>query len=128
MTPPTGGPTTGPTRAGTVSQASEPTSSLLDTVRRMTSRTTGTIIAQASAWTTRATTMPPIECDSPQRIEPMVKVAIAARKMMRAPTRDASQPDTGMNTASDIRYEVSASLRWIGLTPKSAAIAGNDVE
>ena len=33
-----------------------------------------------------------------------------------------------MKTARARRYEVSASLRWIGFAPKSAAIAGSAVE
>ena len=45
MKPPTGGPITGPISAGTVSQASEPTSSRFGTDFRITSRPTGTIMA-----------------------------------------------------------------------------------
>src|SRR6185437_14240266 len=37
------------------------------------------------------------------------------------------QPLAGMNTASDKRYEVTASLSASGLVPMSVAIAGSDV-
>ena len=45
MKPPSGGPITGPIRAGMVSQASAEISSAFGTVRKMTSRPTGTIMA-----------------------------------------------------------------------------------
>ena len=85
MKPPSGGPRTGPISAGTVSQASEPTSSRFSTLRRMTSRPTGTIIDPPIPWTMRAATISGIEPDSPQQIEPRTKVRIAERKTMRAP-------------------------------------------
>jgi hypothetical protein len=56
-----------------------------------------------------------------------VKTTIAARNTVRAPKRSAIQPLRGMNTASDSRYEVSASLSAIGSSPRSRAIAGSDV-
>ena len=99
MKPPTGGPMTGPISAGTVSQASEPTSSCFGTDLRITSRPTGTIMAPPMPWMMRATTSAPIESEKPQRIEPMVKITIASRKMMRAPKRSASQPEAGRKTA-----------------------------
>ena len=85
MKPPSGGPITGPISAGTVSQASEPTSSCFGTECRMTRRPTGTIIAPPIPCTTRAKTSVAIESERPQRIEPIVKSAIARRKMVRAP-------------------------------------------
>ncbi len=85
MKPPSGGPITGPIRAGTVSQASEPTSSRFCTDFRITRRPTGTIMAPPMPWTTRAKTSQPIEPEKPQRIEPIVKMAIARRKTVRAP-------------------------------------------
>ena len=70
MKPPTGGPSTGPISAGTVSQASEPTSSCLATLLRITSRPTGIIIEPPIPWTIRAATISGIELDNPQAIEP----------------------------------------------------------
>jgi len=99
MKPPTGGPITGPISAGTVSQASEPTSSRFSTDRRITSRPTGTIMAPPIPWMMRAPTSVAIELEKPQRIEPMVKIAIAARKTLRAPCLSASQPEAGRKTA-----------------------------
>ncbi len=128
MKPPSGGPSTGPKSAGTVSHASEDTSSAFDTVLRIASRPTGTIIAPPMPCTMRPNTIAPIEWEKPHRIEPDVKVAIASTKMIRAPNRSASQPEVGMKIASASRYEVSASFRWIGLTPKSTAIAGSAVD
>ncbi len=52
---------------------------------------------------------------------------MAARNTVRAPNRSAVQPLIGMNTASDSRYEVTASLSVSGLVPMSAAIAGSEV-
>ena len=37
---------------------------------------------------------------APQAIEPSVNTAIAAQKVRRMPNRSATQPETGMNTAS----------------------------
>ena len=53
MKPPSGGPITGPIRAGMVSQASAEISSAFGTVRRMTSRPTGTIMAPPMPWMMR---------------------------------------------------------------------------
>ena len=52
---------------------------------------------------------------------------MAARNTVRAPKRSAIQPLKGMNTASDSKYEVSASLSAIGSSCRSAAMAGSDV-
>ena len=100
MKPPTGGPTTGPISAGTVSQASEPTSSVFDTVRRITSRPTGTIIAPPMPWTTRAKTISPIELDSPHRIEPMVKMTIGEAED-RARAEAVGEPAGGRDEDGD---------------------------
>ena len=56
MKPPSGGPITGPISAGMVSQASAEISSDFGTVRRMTSRPTGTIMAPPMPWTMRNST------------------------------------------------------------------------
>ena len=85
MKPPSGGPITGPISAGTVSQASEPTNSCFGTASQMTSRPTGTIIAPPIPCTTGRRRVSRHEPERPQRIEPIVKSAIARRKMVRAP-------------------------------------------
>ena len=56
MKPPSGGPITGPIRAGMVSQASEEISSDFGTLRRMTRRPTGTIMAPPRPCTMRKAT------------------------------------------------------------------------
>src|SRR5882762_192648 len=56
-----------------------------------------------------------------------MKTAMAVENTARAPKRSAVQPLAGMNTASDSRYEVMASLCVRGLVPMSAAIAGSEV-
>ena len=99
MKPPTGGPSTGPISAGIVSQAREPTSSFFGTVRRITSRPTGTIMAPPTPCTIRAPMISGIELERPASAEPSANTAIAARNTSRAPSRSASQPDTGMKTA-----------------------------
>ncbi len=53
MKPPSGGPSTGPSSAGMVSQASAEIISDLVTLRRITSRPTGTIIAPPRPCTMR---------------------------------------------------------------------------
>ena len=59
MKPPSGGPITGPISAGMVSQASAEISSDFGTVRKMTSRPTGTIMAPPMPWMTRNRTKSP---------------------------------------------------------------------
>ena len=49
MKPPSGGPITGPTSAGTVTQAIAFTSALLSIVRSSTSRPTGVVVGPADA-------------------------------------------------------------------------------
>src|SRR6476646_9949534 len=75
----------------------------------------------------RARTNCEIELDSAQPIEPSTNTAMAARNTVRAPNRSAVQPLIGMKTASESRYEVTASLSVSGLVPMSAAIAGREV-
>src|SRR3954464_14572113 len=67
------------------------------------------------------------DCDSAQPIEPTMNTPIAIENTERAPNRSAVQPEAGMNTASDSRYDVIASFNVSGLVPISAAIAGSDV-
>ena len=75
------------------------TSSLFGTERTSTSRPTGTIMAPPRPWKTRASTNCGKESLIPQRIEPIVKITMAARNTVRAPKRSATQPLMGMNTA-----------------------------
>src|SRR5712671_5179083 len=103
MKPPSGGPITGPTSAGTVTHAMALTSALLSMERSSTSRPTGVIMAPPTPCRIRAITKWVTEEDSAQPIEPT------------------------MNTASDSRYEVIASFSVSGLVPISAAIAGSEV-
>ena len=127
MKPPSGGPITGPTSAGTVTHAMALTSALLSIERSSTSRPTGVIIAPPAPCTMRAITKWVTEDDSAQPIEPTMNTAMAIENTARAPKRSAVQPLAGMNTASDSRYEVIASFRVSGLVPISAAIAGSEV-
>src|SRR6266478_346725 len=127
MKPPSGGPITGPIKAGTVTQAIALTSALLSIERNRTRRPTGVIIAPPKPWTMRAITNSVTLEDSAQPIEPSMNTAMAIENTMRAPKRSAVQPLAGMNTASDSRYEVMASFSVSGLVPISAAIAGSEV-
>src|SRR4051812_7854457 len=127
MKPPSGGPITGPTSAGTVTQAIALTSALLSIERSSTSRPTGVIIAPPTPCTMRAMTKWVTEEDNAQPTDPTMKTAMARLNTMRAPKRSAVQPLAGMNTASDSRYEVIASFNVSGLVPISAAIAGSEV-
>ena len=103
MKPPTGGPSTGPTSAGTVTQAMALTSSRLGTLRTSTMRPTGVIMAPPMPCTMRAMTKSVSELDSAQPIEPIMNTAMAARNTVRAPKRSAVQPLAGMKIASDSR-------------------------
>src|SRR5947208_4069600 len=127
MKPPSGGPITGPTSAGTVTHAMALTSALLSMERSKTRRPTGVIMAPPAPCTIRAITKWVTEEDSAQPIEPAMNTAIAIENTARAPNRSAVQPLAGMNTASDSKYEVMASFSVSGLVPISAAIAGSEV-
>ena len=99
MNPPIGGPTTGPSTAGTVKYDIAVTSSDLATVFSTIKRPTGTIIAPPKPCAIRAATSCGSDCDTPHRIEPIVKITIAARNTVRAPNRSAIQPLIGIKTA-----------------------------
>jgi len=75
------------------------TSSWRSTDRVRTSLPTGTIIAPPTPCSSRAQTNSGSDCPKPQRIEPIMKTAMAERKISRAPQRSASQPLIGMKTA-----------------------------
>src|SRR5215472_10739790 len=85
MNPPSGGPITGPTSAGTVTQAMALTSALLSIERNSTSRPTGVIIAPPMPCTMRAITKPVTDSESAQPIEPTMKTATAAEKNQARP-------------------------------------------
>ncbi len=128
MKPPSGGPTIGPTSAGIVTHESACTISAFGIVRSSTSRPTGTIIAPPMPCTNRPATSAPSESLSAQPTEPSRNTAIADTNVARAPKRSATQPLTGMKTASASRYVVNASFSAIGSVARSTAIAGSDVE
>src|SRR5208337_1590559 len=111
MNPPSGGPATGPSSAGTVRYASASTRSLFSTLRKSTRRPTGTIIAPPRPWKTRAAIRVSSEFDAPQQIEPRVKTTMAEQKTVRAPNRSATQPDAGMNRAVATMRAVSRAGR-----------------
>jgi hypothetical protein len=103
MKPPSGGPTMGPTSAGTVTHESACTISDFGIVRSSTSLPTGTIIAPPAPCTNRPATSSPSDPLAAQPIEPTRNTAIAETNVVRAPNRSATQPLTGMNTASASR-------------------------
>ena len=77
MKPPSGGPSSGPTSAGSVTQTMALISSRLLTLRTRIRRPTGVIIAPPMPSTMRATTNWLSEPDSAQPIEPSMNTAIA---------------------------------------------------
>ena len=103
MKPPSGGPITGPIRAGTVTHAMALTSALLSTDRNSTRRPTGVIIAPPMPCRMRANTKSVTDVESAQPTEPTMNTPTAIANTMRAPNRSAVQPLAGMNTASDSR-------------------------
>ena len=114
MKPPIGGPTTGPSSAGIVSQAIAATNSDFAAVRSNSNRPTGTIIAPPRPCSTRDATSSGRPFDTPHRIDPMVNTRIAALNTLRVPYRSATQPLAGMNTVRLSRYEVSATFMRTG--------------
>ena len=96
MKPPSGGPITGPTSAGTVTQAMAFTSALLSIERNSTSRPTGVIIAPPMPCRMRAITKSVTEPDSAQPIEPAMKTA-TARGEYQARAEAVGGPAAGRN-------------------------------
>ncbi len=103
MKPPSGGPRSGPMRAGTVNQAIAVRNSDFFVVRSSIRRPTGVIIAPPAPCTTRASTNISSDVDSEQSTEPSMKTPIARRNTSREPKRSAAQPETGMNVARERR-------------------------
>ncbi|MNY64999.1 hypothetical protein D3C86_2021950 [compost metagenome] len=99
MTLPRSGPTTGAISAGQVISAIAPTSSDLRAFFRTMIRPTGVINAPPTPCTARAAMNWPRLPDNPQKSDASVKMAIATRKMLRAPKRSPSQPESGMKAA-----------------------------
>ncbi len=99
ISPPSGGPSIGPISAGMAMKASARTSSSRGTARITTMRPTGTIMAPPTPCTARQVTNSLSEPEKAHPIEAPMNTSSAARKVVRAPTRSATQPLTGMNTA-----------------------------
>ncbi len=74
--------------------------------RSTTSRPTGVISAPPMPCNTRNAVNATSPRDSPHRSEATVNTPIAATNVARAPTRSATHPLTGINTASVSRYAV----------------------
>ena len=51
----------------------------------------------------RAPTSPGKVAEMPHKIDPKMKIRMAARKIVRAPKRSAAQPLAGMKIASEMR-------------------------
>ena len=75
------------------------TSSPLGTARITTMRPTGTIMAPPIPCTARQNTNSPSELEYAQPMEAAMNTVSASRNVVQAPTRSATQPLTGMNTA-----------------------------
>ena len=99
MKPPIGAPRSDPNTAGAVRNDMARINSPLGTVRSMTRRPTGTIMAPPTPCSSRATIKAPSDCAAPHMSELAVNTAMAAANTDRAPKRSATQPLTGMNTA-----------------------------
>ena len=91
----------GPISAGMPISAMALISSDFGTERTRMSRPTGTIMAPPNPWQMRAMMSWLKSCEKPQAIDDRVKIAIASRKMLRAPKRSATQPLMGRKAASD---------------------------
>ena len=100
MNPPTGGPSTGATRAGQVRVATACIRSALAVPRSTTRRPTGTISAPPQPCTMRAAVNAHRPWLSPHSTDATVNTAMAVMNTRRGPNRSAAQPLAGMNTAS----------------------------
>ena len=103
MKPPSGGPRMGPTTAGISTQLVAWIRSRFSTLRIRISRPTGIIRAPPMPCRKRAVTRKATLLARLHRIEPSMKVMMAARNTVRAPKRSAMRPDTGMKMARLIR-------------------------
>src|SRR3954454_4694605 len=92
MKPPSGGAITGPTSAGTVTQAMALTSALLSMERSKTRRPTDVTMAPPAPCRMREITKWVTDDDSAQPIEPAMNTAMAIENTARAPKRSAVQP------------------------------------
>ncbi len=99
MKPPTAGPITGATRPGVVDIATAVTRSLFSVERNSTRFPTGAIRVAARACSTRAATNSVRFWLIPQRAEAAAKPMIAPAKTLRAPSRSATQVETGRKAA-----------------------------
>ena len=102
-TPPSGGPVTGPSSAGMVSQAMAESMSFFATPRSSSNRPTGTIMAPPSPCSTRKATSSPSPCARPHSSDEQTKTTIASMKTRFAPKRSAIQAEKGMKTVSATR-------------------------
>jgi hypothetical protein len=100
MKPPIGGPSTGAAIAGQVMVEMACISWLFSVLRTTIRRPTGTIMAPPIPCRMRAAVNWPTLCDRPHRIDARVNTTMAVAKTEREPKRSATQPLTGMNTAS----------------------------
>src|ERR1700730_6389622 len=91
MKPPMGGPSTGPSCAGTCRYAMVRTSCERSTLRNRTSRPTGTIMAPPKPCSTRAAVSSTALLLRPQRTEPRVNSPMPARKTV-APAEPVGGP------------------------------------
>ncbi len=99
MKPPSGGPTTGPSRAGTRNQLIAATISSLGMVRSSSRRPTGTIMAPPRPCNRRDATRKDRLWACPHSADPTVKIRMALQKTGLVPKRSATLPLAGMNTA-----------------------------
>ena len=100
MKPPSGGPSTGATRAGQVRIAIALIMRSFGVPRSTTRRPTGTIIAPPMPCSTRIAMNAPSESARPHSSDAPVNTAIAAANTVRAPIRSATQPLIGISTPS----------------------------
>ncbi len=99
MKPPSAGPITGATSPGVVEIATAATRSFLAVARSSTRLPTGVIKVAARACRTRAATNSGRFWLKPQRAEAAAKPTMAPANTLRAPSRSATQVETGRKAA-----------------------------
>ena len=124
MAPPISGPSTGPSMAGRVSTDMAETSSFLGVLRNSTSRPTGSIIAPAIPWATRATISWVRSWARPQAADEIANIATATVNTSRAPKRSATQALIGMKTVAASMNMVTTRFMCSRSSSRASAMVG----
>ena len=125
--PPRGGPITSAVSPGHCVHMMASVSRSGGVTRSRINRPTGTIIAPAIPCSTRISVNWTSVCDNPHSSDATVNAPNADANTVRAPARSATQPLTGINTATVSRYAVMPMFIATAVTWKLRPICGSAV-